>query len=176
MGHPSITGSIIGAVAGSAFVWVNRIRFPEPWATATLAAWVAAFGFYLWTVFLARRAEPEAPDPRRRALGVYLASVVGMVALIGLGAWALREAARSELQVSLVVIAVGLHFLPFAWAFAAPVFRILGWLLAVLGGLGLVLGWVLEPLIAQAASVLAGLAMIVIISVDALRPVGARRP
>ena len=167
--HPRISGSIIGAIGGSAFVWANHSALPGPWATVSVWAWAGSLVFYLWSVFVTPRREPGLPRPARFALWIYLASVAGMVAAMALGAWVLRSVGLAELQVAWVVMAVGLHFLPFAKTFAAPVFGRLGWLFAVFGALGLVLGWLVAPVAASSAAVLAGLAMVVAIGIDALR-------
>jgi hypothetical protein len=169
MGHPRISGSVIGAIGGSAFVLANHSALPGPWATVAVWAWAGSLMLYLWAVFVTLRPEPSFPRPARFALWIYLASVAGMVAAMPLGAWALRSVGLVELQVAWVVMAVGLHFLPFAKTFDAPVFGLLGWLFAALGALGLVLGWLVAPVAAPSAAVLAGIAMVVAITIDALR-------
>lgn len=66
-------------------------------------------------------------------------------------------------------MAVGLHFLPFAAAFRAPVFRVLGAAVASVGVVGLVLGLLVGPSAAAEAAVVAGLVMLVLMTVDARR-------
>ncbi len=75
---------------------------------------------------------------------------------------------RVELQPAVVVLAVGLHFVPFAAAFDAPVFARLGWTLAGLGVMGLVLGVAAGAAAVAAAAVLAGPTLLVLMTADAL--------
>ncbi|WP_238348701.1 hypothetical protein [Ornithinimicrobium pratense] len=70
---------------------------------------------------------------------------------------------------ALVALGVGLHFVPFAAAFRAPVFRTLGWLLAGIGLIGLVVGWLgTGATAAAAAAVTAGVVMLVVMGSGAL--------
>jgi hypothetical protein len=63
----------------------------------------------------------------------------------------------------LIAAVVGVHFLPFAWAFGEAMFFVLGGAVAGLGVVGLVLGALGVPAAADALAVLAGLAMSVVI-------------
>ncbi|SDS03331.1 hypothetical protein [Agrococcus carbonis] len=164
LGHPQISGSIVGGIAGSAFVWVNAGALPAGWRLAAAVVWAGALAYWAWAVLIARRPVPQLARPRRSALWVYLGSVVAMVALMALGAWVVRELGRPQLQVAVVVLAVGLHFVPFAAAFVAPVFRTLGWALAAIGALGLALGAILDPVAAPAAAVVAGVVTLVLVA------------
>lgn len=59
-----------------------------------------------------------------------------------------------------VVLVVGAHFLPFAAAFRAPIFRAMAWTLVVIalaGGLATVL---VDPVASPSTGVLAGLALL----------------
>ncbi len=114
-------------------------------------------------------------DPVGSRAGVtYLSSVVGMLVLIRLGTVLLYDAGSAGLQPALIVVAVGLHFLPFAKAFHTPMFVVLGSLMTLLGAAGLVLGWVWDERAAAASAVVSGIAMLVVIAVDAGRPHGRR--
>jgi len=62
---------------------------------------------------------------------------------------------------------VGLHFIPFAWAFRERMFFWLGGLVCVLGATGLLAGAMGVAHAAEAAAVLAGLVMLIIITVYA---------
>ncbi len=136
-------------------------------------AWAAAFLAYLWLTFV-RPQVPEPVQPVRRSAGlVYLASVVGMLALIRVGSEVLdaqRGADGLVLRPALIVVAVGLHFLPFASAFHAPVFTRLGLLVGALGVVGLVLGWAWDERAAPAAAVVTGIVMLVVIAGAAAPP------
>ena len=97
----------------------------------------------------------------------YLASVLGMLVLIRLGTAYLESVDRPALQPALIVVAVGLHFLPFAAAFHTPMFTRLGTLMALIGSTGLLLGWLADPRWAPAAAVFTGIVMLVVIALDA---------
>jgi hypothetical protein len=71
--------------------------------------------------------------PRTSSLVAYLLCVMGEVALIRLG-----DAGHPDARPTLVAGVVGLHFIPFAWAFGERMFYWLGASLALLGELGLV--------------------------------------
>jgi hypothetical protein len=94
-----------------------------------------------------------------------MASVVGMLVTIAGGSAILRGLGHGDVVVALVAMAVGLHFFPFASAFCAPVFPILGSVLAGIGLGGVVIGW-FAPIVAVVAAVAAGLSMLAIMIVD----------
>jgi hypothetical protein len=100
---------------------------------------------------------------------VYLGSVAGMFALIRLGTIALESQDRTPLRPALIVLAVGLHFLPFARAFRTPMFTILGSILAGLGVAGLLLSWFWGQTAAPATAVPAGVIMPALMAGDAAR-------
>jgi hypothetical protein len=157
------------------FVLVNRDALSRPWPVVSLVAWVVALALYLWSAFVAVRVFPPLPGPRRGAGLVYVAGVLGMLGVIVAGSQLLRSQGQLELQPAVVVLAVGLHFLPFAWAFRAPVFALLGSLLAGLGVAGLILGWAWDPSAASVVAVLAGLGMLAVLVAYAVRPVSPFR-
>ncbi len=106
-------------------------------------------------------AEPRHP--------VVVGSVVGMLLAISLGRLALVGLGHEDLQPALVVLAVGLHFVPFARAFRAPLFGTLGWVVATLGALGLVGGAVVGAVAPRAAAVVAGLVMLGLVGLEQWR-------
>ena len=167
--HPQVLGGMVGAVGASAFVLVNRTRLADPWPTLALVLWVVALAAYAWVALLRPRVLPDLEQPSPRAGAVYGAAVVGMLVLIFVGSAVLRATGHADLRPALVAMAVGLHFLPFAAAFHAPVFRLLGAAVAVVGAGGLVLGLLLGGWAAAGAAVLAGLVMLVLITADARR-------
>lgn len=59
---------------------------------------------------------------------------------------------------------VGVHFIPFAWAFGERMFLLLGVFLAVLGGVGLVAGRSGVSHAAEALAVTSGVVMLAIIA------------
>ena len=172
---PRVWGTTIGAAGATVFVLANRGGLPAPWPTVAVIAWAGALLAYLYVVFAQPRAFGEMDPVRPRAGLTYLASVVGMLVLIRLGTLLLDSADRLELRSALIVLAVGLHFLPFAKAFHTPMFTVLGSLMAVLGTVGLALGWVLDERIAAVSAVVTGIVMLVVIAGDAARPPQAPR-
>lgn len=169
VGDPRVWGTFVGAAGASVFVLANRGDVPAPWPTVALLAWAAALVPYVWSVLIRPRRFAEVEPVGARAGLTYAGSVVGMLALIRLGSYVLDETDRSGLRPALIVVAVGLHFLPFARAFRTPMFRALGSLMTLLGGTGLVLGWVWDEQVAVASAVLSGIAMLVVIAGDAYR-------
>lgn len=164
---PRVWGTVVGAVGATVFVLENRVELPAPWPTLALLAWGLALAAYLWQVFVVRRDfGPMEPVGRGAGL-VYLASVVGMLVLIRLGTAFVDAGDKPGLQPAVIVVAVGLHFLPFAAAFHTPMFTRLGATMAVIGALGLGLGWLVDPRWAPAAAVLVGVVMLVMIAADA---------
>ncbi|MFC8731605.1 hypothetical protein ACFT5B_04020 [Luteimicrobium sp. NPDC057192] len=163
---PRVWGSAIGAAGGCVFVLANRGSLAAPVSALALVACAAALAFYVWRVWWRRRPFPE-PEPVGRWAGlVYLASVAGMLVLIRLGRLALGDN-HEDLVPGVIVLAVGLHFLPFARAFHTPLFRRLGLVMAALGVAALVLGLVWTPVATAGVVVLTGLAMLVLIGLAA---------
>lgn len=114
-------GSVIGAIAGLAFVFINAGTAPAP----LLWRLVAAIGFVaiMWFVVL-RGPEVDQVPPTRSALRTYGISVAVMVVAIPLGASIITNLLdRPNAVLVWVVFVVGVHFLPFAHAFRLPVFR-----------------------------------------------------
>jgi hypothetical protein len=165
--HPQVLGSVIGAIGASAFMLGSRGTMTGPWPTATLGLWLVAILAYACVVLVRPRTFADSAGPRPRAGLVYVASVVGMFVVIAGGSAILRGLDHADIVVSLVAVAVGLHFLPFASAFRAPVFAVIGTVVAGCGVAGLVIGW-FAPAAAVAAAVAAGLAMLMITTADAL--------
>ena len=172
MTHPYRLGSVIGLIGATVFVLVNRGVLPGAWPMVALVTFVVAAAFYIWAVWLRpASALPAGETPHPRAGLVYLASVAGMLLLFFLGRLALVQADREGLMPALVALGVGVHLVPFAAAFRAPVFRTLGWLLAGIGLVGLVAGWLTAGAVAAAAAaVTAGVVMLVVMGSGALVP------
>lgn len=166
---PGVWGTIVGAIGATVFVMVNRGALPTPWPTIAVLAWLAAFLTYVFFVFLRPRAFAEFDAVAPRAGLVYVASVVGMIVLIRVGSALLPDDRVDELRPALIVIAVGLHFVPFAAAFHTPMFTVLGSVMFVIGTVGLVLGWWWIDNAAAASAVVTGMVMLVVIAADAAR-------
>jgi hypothetical protein len=160
---PRRWGSLIGLVGGMVFV---ASYSPALGAGITVLAWVVGSVGVLTALF-AHYVRPSALGPLARprpvALVVYGACVVGELALIAVGSKTLDAVGQGELRPSLIAAVVGVHFLPFAWAFGEAMFFVLGGAVAGLGVVGLVLGALGVPAAADALAVLAGLAMSVVI-------------
>lgn len=174
--HPQVLGVVIGGAGASAFVHVNRGLLPAPWPTAALLAWTAALLVCAWVVLLRPRRLRDVGPPRPGAGVVYTASVAGMLAAFAVGRRVLDAVDRPELMPAVVVVAVGLHFVPFARAFGAPVFGTLGWALAAIGVVGLLLGVVAGAVPVAAAAVVTGVVMLLLMALDAVRPEPVGRP
>ncbi|WKN47451.1 hypothetical protein [Nocardioides sp. Arc9.136] len=110
-------GSLLGAVGGLVFVLVNAGALPGAWALRT-----AAVGVLVAVVVAGRRPTVDVAPPPRSAVRTYGWCVILMVVAIVLGARLLALLDSSDLTLPWVVGVVGLHFWPFARAFAAPVF------------------------------------------------------
>ncbi|OLT04402.1 hypothetical protein BJF77_17145 [Kocuria sp. CNJ-770] len=102
---------------------------------------------------------------------VYATTVVTMLVLIRLATTTLGDLGAEHLRPAAIAAAVGLHFLPFAWAFpaASRLFGVLGVVVATLGGAGLLLGLLGVSTAGAAAAVLAGMTMLALITLHNLR-------
>lgn len=160
---PRRWGGVVGLAGGLVFV----LSYSDPLGTiASSSAEVAAVVLALTAVVLLF-VRPVALGPliRPRALAVlvYLACVAGEVVLIGVGSRALGDAGAGGLRPALIAAVVGLHFLPFAWAFGERMFTLLGGVVAVLGAAGLATGALGVPRAAEVSAALAGFAMLVVL-------------
>ena len=166
-GDPRRWGSLIGLVGGMVFVvsysagLSSIISVPAQIGGLGLVC-AALFAHYVRPVALGPLARP-----RSAALATYGACVVGELALINLGSKALAAAGDTGLRPALIASVVGLHFVPFAWAFGERMFYWLGGLVAILGVLGLLAGFMGVANAANTMAVTAGLAMLVIITLYA---------
>ncbi|MGN9813445.1 hypothetical protein ACTMSW_29355 [Micromonospora sp. BQ11] len=161
---PRRWGSLIGLAGGMVFIasysaapgrWVSAVA----WAIGVTLLLVALYAHYV-------RPVPLGPlvRPRPLALTVYVVAVVGEIGLISVGSRALVAADQSTLRPALIAAVVGLHFVPFAWAFRERMFLFLGGAVAGIGLAGLVVGSLVGPPAADAAAVIAGLVMLAMIA------------
>lgn len=164
---PRRWGSLIGLVGGIVFI-VSYSAGLNP--IISVPAQIGGLGLVCAALF-AHYIRPKALGPLRRprstALAIYGACVVGELALINLGSRALAATGDSGLRPALIASVVGLHFIPFAWAFGERMFYWLGGLVATLGGLGLLAGAMGVATAANTMAVTAGLAMLLIITLYA---------
>jgi hypothetical protein len=83
---------------------------------------------------------------------VYVLCVIGELALVAAGSRRLETTDNLELRPALIALTVGLHFLPFAWAFKERIFYMVGGTLTLVGGLGLLIGTQTSALAAATGS------------------------
>ncbi len=168
MVDPRRWGRLIGLIGGLVFVASYSSVFgggvsAAAWVAGVALAMAALFSHYVRPVSLG-----SFTRPRPVALATYGACIVGELALIALGSRALRAVGHADLRPALIAAVVGLHFIPFAWAFGERMFFWLGGLLLVLGAVGIVAGAIGVVHAANALAVVAGLAMLVIITLYAM--------
>ncbi|MDN5879383.1 MAG: hypothetical protein L0H60_07535, partial [Micrococcaceae bacterium] len=168
MGHPRVSGSVVGAVGGCAFIVVNTPALDGPWALGLRLLGLAALGLWVWAVLLRPRPLPPHPRPDRTGGIVYFGGLIAMFAIMFIGIRWLEAAGREGLEPAVVALAVGAHFLPYARAFAAPIFLWLGSVMVALGIAGLALGLTSTVVAAPAAAVAAGFVLLIGSAVDAL--------
>ncbi len=164
---PRRSGSLIGLIGGLLFIGsyssaLGAAVSAAAWAAGVILVLAALSALYVWPVALGPMARPG-----RLALATYVACVVGELAVIKLGSQALTAAGHGELRPTLITGVVGLHFIPFAWAFHERMFLWLGGLVCVLGVTGLLAGAMGVAHVAETAAVLAGLLMLIVITVYA---------
>lgn len=131
-----ILGSLIGAVGGLVFVLVNSAELPAATLLRVVGI-VAGIALLVATVLAIRRgsAATDTP-PEASAIRIYWICVAGEVAAIPAGAAVLRSLDHPELTRVWVVMVLGVHFVPFARAFGAPLFAWLGGALMALALVG----------------------------------------
>lgn len=173
-GDPRVWGAGIGAIGATVFVLANRDLLGTPWAPLALAAYAVALALFVWAVLLLVRDFGPLPQPRTNPLVVYLAAVAFELGLIYVGSQLLERIGLIELRPALIVLAVGLHFIPFAWVFRLPLFMPLAIVMSVLGVVGLILGATVNTVFAPAIAVVTGVAMLLIIAHDAWSARAAR--
>lgn len=130
-------GSIVGVIAGLAFVLINAGSVP--WSPVWRIAAVVAAAAIVWFVIVNGPEVTHAPAGRE-AVRTYGFAVTGMVVAIVLGASFIGNVLEAPDTVPIwVVFCVGAHFWPFASAFALPVFRVLAAALMLVALVGAVI-------------------------------------
>ena len=161
---PRRGGALVGVAGGLVFV----LTYAAPLGTAvhvvTAVAAVALASLVLLRLYVRPAALGPLRPPRRAALAVYAACVVGELALIAVGSRLLADHGHAAERPALIAAVVGLHFLPFAWAFGERMFFPMGAALVVLGVAGLVAGWSGVPHAAEVAATLSGLVMLALLT------------
>ncbi len=163
---PRRWGSLIGLAGGMVFIGYSAALGQA----VSIAAWVIGLGLVI-VALMKHYIRPVSlgllTRPRPVALVIYSACVVGELVLISVGTRALTAADHGDLRPALIAAVVGVHFIPFAWAFGERMFFWLGGVVAILGAAGLVAGFLGVSNAAQAMAVVAGLAMLIIIALYA---------
>jgi hypothetical protein len=173
---PRRWGALIGVAGGLVFV----ASYAPPLGRAVLVTAGVVGGVLAVMALLHLYVRPFSlgplREPSRRALLVYGLCVVGELAAIGAGTRLLTRLGEADLRPALIAGVVGVHFLPFAWAFGERMFYRLGLALLVLGAAGLVAGAAGVTLAPEAAAVLSGLVMLALVVRYSRGHYAARRP
>lgn len=161
---PRRWGSLIGLVGGMVFIAGYSAGFNSVISITVQILGLGLVGAALFAHYIRPVALGPLTRPRPAALATYGACVVGELVLINLGSRALVATGDSDLRPALIAAVVGLHFVPFAWAFGERMFYWLGGLVATLGVLGLLAGFMGVANAADTMAVTAGLSMLVLIT------------
>ncbi len=182
VGEPPVTvdprrwGSVIGLVGGMVFISGYSSVLGSLVSTSAWLIGVGLFAAALFAHYIRPVSLGPLERPRPAALAVYAACVVAELALINIGSRALASADLTDLRPALIATVVGLHFIPFAWAFAERMFYWLGGCVAAVGVIGLSLGFMGLTHSPEAMAVTAGLIMQVIIVMYARGRFAPRAP
>jgi hypothetical protein len=160
MSGPRI-GALIAAIAGLAFVLVNAGTLSDQPALVIRVLGGLAGAVVIAIVLTRTDESTPVPTSGRAAWRVYWAMVALEVVLLIGGSRLLVAHGHTELTAPWVAFIVGLHFLPFASAFTAPLFRWLAWVLIALGVVGGLLGVLVgEAAGAVVAGILSGITLL----------------
>ena len=156
---PRRIGALVGLVGAVVFVWSSSPDLGDPAPVLARVVVVALVVAALALLFVVPRWLGRFHVPTPLAMTVYLACVLGELLLIRFGSVLLGDEGHESARPALIAAVVGLHFIPFAWAFRERMFTWLGSALLALGlaGLGIELAGIGSA--APAAAVLSGLVM-----------------
>ncbi|MFP7833628.1 hypothetical protein [Marisediminicola sp. LYQ134] len=149
---PRRIGALVGLVGACVFVFSYTAGFTDALSAAARIVVVVASVATLWFLFGSPRDLGRFVPARRWQIGVYLLAVVIEFVLIAVGSRWLGSIGAADLRPALIALAVGLHFIPFAWAFAERMFFVLGATLVALGAVGLLVGTATGALVAAVTS------------------------
>lgn len=129
-----MTGAIFG---GAAFVWAGWAQEnpPASWVWRVVLGVLGLAGLVLAAlsipVAVRNWATPTALAAGTPSFLVYVIVFwIEVVACVGLSIWAVRSG-RSDLIAPLILLVVGIHFVPLAFVFAQPIMAITGAVLAI---------------------------------------------
>lgn len=140
----------------------------EPWLIALRTLAVALAALSVWRLFFAPVPLGAPSTPRRFAWLVYLGSVAAMLAAIAAGRALLAGIGAEHAAGSWIAMCVGLHFIPFAWAFRERMLARLGLTVAGVGVVGAVLALALGEPWGELGAIIAGVAQLATIAVWAV--------
>jgi hypothetical protein len=164
---PRRGGALIGVAGGLVFIFSYA---PPLGAAVSVSAQVLGVALALnalFKLYVRPRSLGSLREPSRTALVVYVACVAGELAAIATGSGVLTSLGHGDLRPALIAGIVGVHFLPFAWAFGEAMFSRLGLALLVLGGTGLTAGYGGITHAVEGSAVLAGLVMLALVALYA---------
>lgn len=160
---PRRGGALIGVLGGLVFVFSYAPALGELISIVSRIVAVALAAAVLFRLYLRPASLGPFREPRRGAVAVYLGCVAAELLAIAVGSRVLTALGHGDLRPALIAGVVGLHFLPFAWAFGERLFHRLGLALVVLGGAGLIAGFAGVTWASDAAAVLSGLVMLALV-------------
>ena len=134
---PRRIGALVGLVGAIVFVWSSSPELGPTVSTTVRVAVVVLVVAALVLLLVLPRWLGRFEVPSGAAIGVYVACVVGELVLIRVGSAALGDHGHASARPALIAAVVGLHFVPFAWAFRERMFSWLGGALLLLGVAGL---------------------------------------
>lgn len=149
---PRRTGALIGLAGACVFVFSYADGVGTSVGVAAKVAVTALVAATVLFLYVMPRWLGPFKRPAPVAIMIYLGCVCGEIALIALGSRWLTDAGQAYLRPALIAAIVGLHFLPFAWAFGERMFYVLGGALVVAGGSGLIIGSESAALLAATCS------------------------
>ncbi len=165
---PRRWGALIGVVGALVFIFSYSPPLPTPWSVIARIAGAGLAVAAVASLCLRPRSLGPLDRPSRKALTVYGCCVIAELAAIALGSRLLVTLGHAELRPALIAAVVGVHFLPFSWAFGERMFSWLGTALLLLGVIGMAVGYAGIGHAADLAAVLSGAVMLVLVLMYAL--------
>lgn len=134
---PRRIGSVIALIGSLVFVfsYSDGVSVYFAWITKLLVMILALTAAFF--LFVRRRWLGPFQPPSKGGIVIYLICVSGELGLIAAGTTMLISHDLTELRPALIAMVVGIHFIPFAWAFNERMFYLLGGTLTAIGIVGL---------------------------------------
>lgn len=162
---PRRLGSTVAVIGGVVFAWSYGDGVVDPTLLLVLRVLATAAAVYcLWRMYLRPVALGMPPQPHRFAWLIYLGSVVAMLVAIALGRWLLASNGLEHAAPAWIAACVGLHFLPFAWAFRERMLTLLGWAVGLTGLAGVALAIALGAPWGDLGAIVAGLVQLGVVA------------